>query len=90
MRPTLTATRGFVAFRAGRIEDGRSLTGKPLRACPQLKRRLRAEPMLASEEARIGASGGEIIAAALEAIARLNDSHLKMWARYVVARTRPS
>jgi hypothetical protein len=44
---------------------------------------------LASEEARIDTPrGGELVAQALEAIARASDPDLEAWARYAVAKTR--
>jgi hypothetical protein len=87
MRPTLTATRGFVAFRSGEVEKGRNLYRQAIETMPNTEQRLRAELMLASEEARIDAPDSEIITTVLESIARANDPHLKTWARYVVART---
>jgi tetratricopeptide (TPR) repeat protein len=82
MSPTLTATRGFVAFRLGDHQAGRELYRQAIEIMPNDIQRLRAELMLASEEARIGTpEGGEAVAAVLDAIARASDRQLRIWAR---------
>lgn len=86
MSPTLTATRGFVAFRLGDHQAGRELYRQAIEIMPNDIQRLRAELMLASEEARIGTpEGGEAVAAVLDAIARASDRQLRIWARYMTS-----
>jgi hypothetical protein len=89
MRPTLTATRGFVEFRSGQPELGQNLYLQAIGLMPKGTNRLRAELMLASERARTGAAGGgELVASILEAIARASDPQVERWARYVVSSER--
>jgi len=86
MRPTLTATRGFVAIRSGDAERGRTLYRQAIDTMPTDVNRLRAELMLAAEEARLGAPEGDtLVAAVLAAIARVSNPQLRKWARYAVA-----
>lgn len=84
-RPTLTATRGFIAFRAGDIDTGRRLYREAIRLMANNNvNRLRAELMLAAEEKRSGTpESQQIVAAVIDAIARASNQHLKIWVRYV-------
>jgi tetratricopeptide (TPR) repeat protein len=85
VHPTLKATNGFVAFRSHEIERGRALYVQAIEAMPAGVSRLRAQLMLASEDARTGAPhGGEALAAAFEAIAKLSDPEVVSWARNIV------
>ena len=84
VRPTLTATRGFVAIRSDETDRGRNLYRQAIEMMPNDTGRLRAELMLASEEARLGAPEGDmVVAAVLEAIAHASDPQLRKWASYV-------
>ncbi|HTZ87268.1 MAG TPA: tetratricopeptide repeat protein [Solirubrobacteraceae bacterium] len=86
-RPTLTATRGFLAFRCGEFEKGRDLYRKAIDTMPDSEHRLRATLMLASEEARVGGPGGQQVAELLAAISRLENPQLKIWAKHLARRT---
>jgi tetratricopeptide (TPR) repeat protein len=86
-RPTLTATRGFLAFRRGEFEEGRALYQKAIDTMQDSEHRLRATLMLASEEARIGGPGGQQVAELLAAISRLENPQLKIWAKHLAKRT---
>jgi tetratricopeptide (TPR) repeat protein len=88
MRPTLTATRGFVAFRSGQADAGRMLYREAIGIMSVGTQRLRAELMLASEEVRIGSPEGAQVAAVLDAIAHASDPQLKMWARHQTSAAR--
>lgn len=86
MRPTLTATRGFLAFRRGELEQGRELYRRAIETMGQAENRMRASMMLASEEARVGGPGGQQLAELFAAISRLDSPGLKLWAKYMVSK----
>jgi tetratricopeptide (TPR) repeat protein len=87
LRPTLTATRGFLAFRHGEHEQGRNLYRSAIDTMRDSNHRLRAAMMLASEEARVGGPGGQQLADYYAAISRLDDPHLKLWAKHLAQQT---
>lgn len=84
-RPTITATRGLIRFRAGDAAEGRRLYHEAIaRMDDDPPTKIRAQIMLASEELRAG--GGGMVAEVerlIEAIMATTDRDLKCWVAFI-------